>query len=490
MKKILTFLVMLLCSASILMAQVNPPQGQPYDYESTNLDVPTVGPKFNYQAVVRDNQGWNLVINKTLTVDVTILEEGVTGTSVYNQTINNVTTTANGMASFVIGPSVKFDSIDWSKDVVVKAVFKDGETVIATVETPVMAVPYAIQADNAPVELTTEEICRYLSASTTTKNSVDSILAAIAGNNNIWPYMKDTLVNYIKTQKEVVKDLALYFLSLATPEDLYTAMDAVPANVKSAVKDTVKNYIINHKEDAMDVLAAYIGKVDTNDVKEVIAAVQENEHHDAIRDIVANYAIDYVFNHKPLVWKAVKYFIDNTTTDEFDYAYEYFKTAQDSTLYKHLLAKFNGYLAYYLDKNNYLKDCVENPVADDNHQICGLVERIKNLENGVVAACPTIESLEPVSQDTPLKYRVTIKNYDASKVESLQYQVAADGETPIVQFGTNVELNNEGVGEINLTNLADAYGPGTKLTVKLTYNTENASCANPTTKEIVLPYQN
>lgn len=476
MKKILTFLVMLLCSASILMAQGTQSSGDSQE-----------GPKFNYQAVVRDNQGWNLVINKTLTVEVTILENGVNGTSVYNQTINNVPTTANGMASFVIGPSAKFDSIDWSKDVVVKAVFKDGETEIATVETPVMAVPYAIQADNAPVELTTEEICRYLSANTTTKESVDSILAAIAGNNNIWPYMKDTLVNYIKTQKPVVKDLALYFLSLATPEDLYTAMDSVPANVKSAVKDTVKNYIINHKEDAMDVLAAYIGKVDTNDVKEVIAAVQENEHHDAIRDIVANYAIDYVFNHKPLVWKAVKYFIDNTTIEEFNYAYEYFKSAQDSTLYKHLLAKFNGYLAYYLDKNNYLKDCEETPVADDNHEICLLVERIKNLENGVDNACPTIASLEPASADTPRWYRVTINNYVASKVESLQYQVAKDDETYMQFTSITVNPNDEGkyVGEINLENLN--WGQGTKLTVKLTYNTENATCGNPTTKEIELP---
>ncbi len=481
MKKILTFLVMLLCSASILMAQVNPPQGQPYDYESTNLDVPTVGPKFNYQAVVRDNQGWNLVINKTLTVEVTILDNVVNGTSLYTQTINDVTTTANGMASFVIGPSAKFDSIDWSKDVVVKAVFKDGGTEIATVETPVMAVPYAIQADNAPVELTTEEICRYLSASTTTKNSVDSILAAIAGNNNIWPYMKDTLVNYIKTQKPVVKDLALYFLGLATAEDLYTAMDAVPADVKRAVKDTVKNYIINHKEDAMDVLAAYIGKVDTNDVKEVIAAVQENEHHDAIRDIVANYAIDYVFNHMPLVWKAVKYFIDNTTIDEFDYAYEYFKSAQDSTLYKHLLAKFNGYLAYYLDKNNYLKDCVENPVGDDNHEICGLVERIKNLENGV-DACPTIEKIEQIGNDK--LYRVTIKNYNASKVEKVEYQVAKGNETYV--FFTSITVNPNGEGEINL-NTETSWVPGATLTVMLTYK-ENASCGSDTfTKVTTIP---
>jgi hypothetical protein len=86
--------------------------------------------------------------------------------------------------------------------------------------------------------------------------------------------VKDTIINYIKTQKATVKELAYYFLSLATPEDLYDALNHTPAAVKSAAKDTVINYIKAHKDEAMDILAAYLQQVTKNDGVEMMDAIR------------------------------------------------------------------------------------------------------------------------------------------------------------------------------------------------------------------------
>jgi hypothetical protein len=73
MKKILTFLVMLLCSVSVLMAQ----------------EV-----KFPYQAVVRDSKDHNLWNQKAVNVNVVITQNGETK---WNENFTDLTTNFNGM---------------------------------------------------------------------------------------------------------------------------------------------------------------------------------------------------------------------------------------------------------------------------------------------------------------------------------------------------------------------------------------------------------
>jgi hypothetical protein len=386
MKKILTFLVMLFVTVSVAVAQTGtivPIENLPAINEPTTngptADV-TNPIKFNYQAVVRDQNSKNLVNNETLTVKITITENGV---KAYEET-KEVTTTLNGMVSFEIGANPGLDTIDWSNNVIIAAQFLRTGVEIALVETPVMAVPYAIQAKNAPVELTTKEICRYLSTCKTT--AVDSVFDALVNNNNINQYLKDTIIGYVKTQKPLLKDLALYFLGLVDRQDVKDALDAVSTDVKEAVRDSVISYIKNHKDLAMQVLVSYIGQVTKEDVGDILSAIEENDESGEIRDTLAKYAFNYIIAHKPLVWKVYTTIVDSVKAQDFDQAYEYFKTAQNGALYQYFLGKFDAHLNNYLTENLYLRGVC---TPDTIREICSLLERIKTLENSVDNTTPS-----------------------------------------------------------------------------------------------------
>ena len=202
MKKILTFLVMLLCSVSVLMAQ----------------EV-----KFPYQAVVRDSKDHNLWNEKPVKVNVVITQNGETK---WEENFTD-TTNFNGLLSFNVGEGTpanctncNLELIDWSDNVVIKSTFKDpndGDREISVVETPVMAVPYALQAKNAPLTLTTPQIVKYISEVKVNdqQNDVDSILDAIVANpNGLKQYCKDTVYHYFMNHKQEMKDLALYFIRM------------------------------------------------------------------------------------------------------------------------------------------------------------------------------------------------------------------------------------------------------------------------------------
>lgn len=267
-----------------------------------------------------------------------------------------------------------------------------------------MAVPYALQADNAPVELNTKEICRYLADPSTKKSSVDSVIAALVNNPEVSQRVKDTIINYIKTQKATVKELAYYFLSLATPEDLYDALNHTPEAVKSAAKDTVINYIKAHKDDAMDILAAYLKQVDKNDVGEVLSAIQDNPNAEEIRDTLAKYCFNYIMNHKALVWKGYRIFVDSLKVNEFETAYDYFKTAQNGALYNYWVTKFNGYMNNYLTTNKYLRGVCEN----DTVTFCQVLERVVSLENAI-STCPRIDRVTATKNTDGDQITVTVK---------------------------------------------------------------------------------
>lgn len=102
--------------------------------------------KLSYQAVIR-NQNNELVFNATLTVDVTIL--GPNQNVLFSQTLQNVTSNQNGLISIQIGDdSPEWNAINWV-GATIRSVIKNGTTTIATVNSPVSAVPLAIQSLNS-----------------------------------------------------------------------------------------------------------------------------------------------------------------------------------------------------------------------------------------------------------------------------------------------------------------------------------------------------
>lgn len=427
MKKILTFLVMLLCSVSMLMAQ-NAAIVHELGTQPDAVDQPTA-PKamFPYQAVVRDmTNERNLVVNDTVKIVVEIKAQN-SNDPLYTETFEKVPTNFNGLVSIVLGKNEQapkaLSEIDWSTSPIIVSTFSKGGETISVVETPVMAVPYALQADNAPVELTTKEICRYLADPSTKKSSVDSVIAALVNNTAVSQRVKDTIINYIKTQKATVKELAYYFLSLATPEDLYDALNHTPDGVKTAAKDTVINYIKAHKDEAMEILAAYLQQVTKNDVVEMMNAIRENDEAELILDTLVKYTFNYITSKPALMQKAYEKIVDVVTAEEFAAAFTYVRENRDD-LYQFIVGKFNAYMEQYLNQHNYLKNCTNNPLPDND--ICPLISRIESLENSV-SDCPAIGEVTATKLSTAaVTITVQVSNVDYTQygtIENLPFTV-------------------------------------------------------------------
>jgi uncharacterized protein (TIGR02145 family) len=133
MKNLILFTVAFLLSISII-AQV--PNG------------------FNYQAVVRDNNG-NVLVNKNISVRISILNGSPTGTSVYCET-HALSTNAYGSFSVQVGAgavqSGTFLNIDWgngTKFIKTEADPNAGSNYILLSSTQLLAVPYALRAVKA-----------------------------------------------------------------------------------------------------------------------------------------------------------------------------------------------------------------------------------------------------------------------------------------------------------------------------------------------------
>ena len=124
MKKALLLIAMMLCCVMTMFAQND---------------------KISYQAVVRDTEN-KLVPNKSVEVTVHIYNGNAT-TAAYTET-KTVTTNLNGLISLQIGPDgtdADWNSIQWSNARIETTVKLDG-TELGTLEMPLTAVPYAMNA--------------------------------------------------------------------------------------------------------------------------------------------------------------------------------------------------------------------------------------------------------------------------------------------------------------------------------------------------------
>ena len=110
--------------------------------------------KMSYQAVVR-NASNNLVTNQAVGMQISILQNGTTGTPVYVET-QTTTTNANGLVSIEIGTgtvvSGNFTTIDWANGTYFIKTETDptgGTSYTITGTTQLMSVPYALHAKTA-----------------------------------------------------------------------------------------------------------------------------------------------------------------------------------------------------------------------------------------------------------------------------------------------------------------------------------------------------
>lgn len=100
--------------------------------------------QFKYQAVLRDASG-NVLSDKAVTIDISILQGSATGTSVFDET-HNVTTTAQGLINLNIGSVQDMSTINWSTDTYFMEITVNG-TIMGTSQ--LLSVPYALHAETA-----------------------------------------------------------------------------------------------------------------------------------------------------------------------------------------------------------------------------------------------------------------------------------------------------------------------------------------------------
>lgn len=109
---------------------------------------------FKYQAVARDSTG-NVIVNQSVSFKLSIIEDSITGTTVYNE-VHNVFTNQFGVVSLEIGNgnvnSGVFADINWANGISFLQIELDetgGTDYVLMGTTQLISVPYALEAEEA-----------------------------------------------------------------------------------------------------------------------------------------------------------------------------------------------------------------------------------------------------------------------------------------------------------------------------------------------------
>jgi len=267
MKKILTFLMMLLISGSVLMAQ--------------EVQMP----KFRYQAVLRDSNNV-LVKNQSGTVLFSLKETSWGEEMAF-------TTNENGLVSLELdyGDIDADQNYNWNGDTLT-AVFTIGSKTI-TLNTPVTAVPYALQAGD--VRITTPMLTDYFERAV--PEDVDRVYQALLDNPTFSQACRDSAVHYIMAKYRIAKGIAYAYLDSLTKADVkaaYDTMHNIDPSVKHAFYDIIKDYLKNHRSLLLEVAEYYISTATTEEAEELYASFETSSAAPAVRSILLDYFAQYL----------------------------------------------------------------------------------------------------------------------------------------------------------------------------------------------------
>lgn len=354
MKKNLTLLMMLAAFVGILSAQS--------------------GPKFNYQAVVRNAD--TLVYNQDMDVVIGITETTNPNDTLYSEK-HRVTSSPNGLVSILIGQGTSAQgnlaNIDWSK-AVVNAKFTYNDTINLTVTTPVTPVPYAIYAGSSL--LTTEMIANYMRNVLTTQDAEDILNALVLYNDDLQQDLEDTIEIYLKAHKEIAVDVAKAYLSHLTAANVQEVHDAIESNPegRDAVKEKVKDFIISQRELAKELTIWYLQTATTNDIERAYATFQQIPT--ATKNACKELVIDYFRHNDAPIASLVTYLIDNVSAQEIAGAYYYFENLNSNDVNGQLRDTLDRFIGMYLNTHSNTTDAAAVEDAIDqylaNHHVVGI----------------------------------------------------------------------------------------------------------------------
>lgn len=268
MKKILTFLVMLLISGSMLMAQNELPM-------------------FRYQAVLRDANN-ELVKNQSGTVVFSI--------DYVEWEPMEFTTNENGLVSLELEP---MNDVSWAGAVInAEFTFEDQQTI--SLSTPVTVVPFALQAGDA--KITTPMLEDYFGRPRN-GDDVNAVYQALKENSTFSQVCRDSAVNYIKANYEIAKDIAYDYLSQVTKDDVkeaYDTMRYIDPAVKHAFYEIIKDYLKNHRSLLLEAAEYYISTANVDEAEELYNAFESSSAAPVVRQILVDY-FDAYLNNKGLI---------------------------------------------------------------------------------------------------------------------------------------------------------------------------------------------
>ena len=191
--------------------------------------------KISYQAVVRDTEN-KLVPNKSVEVTVHIYNGNAT-TAAYTET-KTVTTNLNGLISLQIGPDgtdADWNSIQWSNARIETTVKLDG-TELGTLEMPLTAVPYAMNAkyvDNIDPMAITSQL--HDTANNVRNEMSDAVNSLGTDISNLSSSVDTAKANIRNEMSDAVNSLGTDISNLSS------SVDTAKANIRNEMSDAVNS---------------------------------------------------------------------------------------------------------------------------------------------------------------------------------------------------------------------------------------------------------
>lgn len=367
MKKILTLLVMFLATASILTAQ-------------------TPQPRLNYQMIVRD-QNNNLVYNTTVSGTVNVITTGVTN-PVYTKNFSEKTN-MNGMLSIILNNQSGFtnlEKIDWANSQFRVKIAAYG--IDTTMNIYPVLYAYNVFTDS---NITTPRIVKYIEEKAKA-TSADSIFdAAVANNDGFMAPAQTRVVNILKQNPDMVKELAIYFLHTVTVDDVqsaYNALEADPNNNIDYIADKVADYTKTHKAAVYDVVKYYLEHATVNDANNLWNAAMNMHNGDDNVDTIVYMIVDsvnyYIAKNKQWIKNTAKYIITHVDIDDVNGMHTLLKTSNNDT-YEYMKFVLDSLFNDYLVKNHYLSA----KCGDEVITLCDLNAQIEQLKVNGFKTCPS-----------------------------------------------------------------------------------------------------
>lgn len=440
MKKNLTFLMMLMAFVGIAFAQqpgetvdnIPVPGGNTSQDPLISDDQPTVGPTFNYQAVVRHHDAETnqdtLYYNQEVNVVITITDGD--GEPQYQEYHNGLRTDANGLVHVVIGEGedhpMSLLNVDWSDaNIVATITLVEVEETLDPITMHVTPVPYALQAGVTP--LTTERIAAYAKnvnsdPTMLTKDGAKQVLNAFVNNlNGLEEALEDAIEDSVESNHgyEIALSIIVAYmqqLSVSQVAELQDYYDAVRANsvITEEMKELVKEFVKNPDNREMvknwvkPVVLFCLQNTTKQDVKDFYHALQQipADEKENIKSAVIEYLQAYIHDTDKPYDKVIDYYLNDIVNeindavssisyDEVLYAWGWLEMYRNDDLKPVLRNKLDYYIGQYRDnllaakvssaldvtnQNGYASKLIKVPTCTDFVGYCQL-EQLYNQHN-------------------------------------------------------------------------------------------------------------